>query len=154
MSSNIDTESPWIHDLGDAARVFDICCDVQRSTTTGVASKARNAAEIAELTTQKKTLELERSLHNKQCETLEYATRTLLEKEDLAKINGLLDRITQRKRVEKKAVLELDLKISKLDEEISLLRKTSKGETGGVVTVTILAERDCEVDFELTYRKW
>ena len=100
-----------------------------------------------------KALELERSLHNKQCETLEYATRTLLEKEDLAKINGLLDRITQRKRVEKKEVLELDLKISKLDEEISLLRKTSKGETGGVVTVTMLAARDCEVDFELTYRK-
>ncbi len=68
-----------------------------------------------------------------------------------ADIDKILDGIVERKRKAMKADLELDQKIFRIEWEVQLTCTKHKGEAAAVVSATILAEHDCDVELHLSY---
>ena len=45
-----------------------------------------------------------------------------------------------------------EAEIAEVDREVWKLNQSYKGETGAVITTSILAKRECQLEFQLTYR--
>ncbi|KAI0750044.1 hypothetical protein C8Q80DRAFT_1314673 [Daedaleopsis nitida] len=149
LSEKIDKESPRIHGLGSAARVFDVCCH-----TRTMNSKTKHKDEIEELIKKKKELGVERSLFQQESRVFDSDNTSVLLTKAYPEVEfeNLLDRVAQRKRATSIAIIELDDKISKLEKEINLLGRKHQGEANAVVAATVFADRDCEVTLQLTYQ--
>ncbi|KAI0706428.1 hypothetical protein C8Q76DRAFT_749605 [Earliella scabrosa] len=149
ISSQVDKESPRIHGLGSAARVFDISCTLRTSPKYRV---TKNLALIKEVTTKRNALLLERNLRQEEYDMLNNSSLgTALTTEASAQIDPFVDNIIWRKREAMKAVQGYDQQIEEIDDELWTLQNTHQGETAARVVATILAKRDCEVEFQLTY---
>ena len=151
LSSSIDKESPRIHYGGTEARLFALSCDVPRNTS-GSLSKSQNVHTITKIRTQKKALYAERGLREQENDAFSSNARILLQKADSNKLESVLDRMMERQRAGKQAIQDLDEQIAKLDQEISELSKNT-GQAGATVSATIVAEQDCDIAFQLTYRE-
>ena len=64
-----------------------------------------------------------------------------------------MDTFVSRKRKAGLTVVDIDDQIQELEKEIWVLNNSAKGETAAAVTATLLAKRDCKVEFQLTYRR-
>ncbi|KAI0794187.1 hypothetical protein C8Q74DRAFT_1194872 [Fomes fomentarius] len=143
LSSNIDVESPRIHGLGSHARIVDVCCDIAHATSSKTNQLTENSS--------RKGLSVERALWQQEYDALEDATSSLLRNMNPANLDNVLDGIVERKRKAMKAVLELDQKIVQIEREVQLVCKKHKGSNATVVSATVLAEHDCDVELYLSY---
>ena len=84
---------------------------------------------------------------------LDDAARSLAQ-DKATSFDNLMDTFVARKRNAMKTVIEMDEQIKEVDKEIWILRNSHKGSTAAVVTATILAKRECKVEFQLTYCKF
>ncbi len=143
LSSNIDVASASTHDLGSLARIVDVCCDIATVTSSRTDQLTENL---------RKELSAERALRQQEYDALEDATSSLLSNVGPTNIDKILDGIVERKRKAMNAVLELDQKIFRIDQEVQLTCKKHQGDAAAVVSVTVLAEHNCDVELRLTYR--
>ena len=97
-------------------------------------------------------LQGERDVRQTEFDLLDDAARSLAQ-EKTTSLDSLMDTFLVRKRNAMAMVIAMDEQIEELDKEIWLLNNTHKGETAAVVTATLLAKRDCKIEFQLTYRK-
>ncbi|KAI0750058.1 hypothetical protein C8Q80DRAFT_1120131 [Daedaleopsis nitida] len=144
ISSNIDTESPRIHGLGNVARVSDVCCHTRSTNSHKI--HGDNADVIEGLRKKKRHLGVERQRQRILEESVGAHALTAG-----ADFETLLNRVAARKGAAMGNLIELDEKISKLEDEIALLGRKHQGEANTVVSATILTEIDCEVTLQLTY---
>ena len=97
-------------------------------------------------------LETERQVLQTEFTLLDDAARSLA-KDKAASLDTLMDTFVSRKRKAGLTVVDIDDQIQELEKEIWVLNNSAKGETAAAVTATLLAKRDCKVEFQLTYRK-
>ena len=152
LSSAIDTESPRIHGLGTAARVFDVSCNLRARPSKYRDTK--NLEAIKAVAAKRETLLLEHDVRQEEYEMLkQLSPEAALTTEASARIDTFADNVVRRKRDAKRAVLEYVGQIEELDDELWTLQNTHKGETAARVVATILTKHECRVEFQLTYRK-
>ncbi|PIL32346.1 hypothetical protein GSI_05592 [Ganoderma sinense ZZ0214-1] len=149
ISTQVDKESPRIYGLGTDVRVFDTSCSTKLAI--GVhQDHTRNAAAIKELKLKRKLLKSERDVRQTEFTLLDDAARALAQ-DKAASFDTLIDTFVGRKRKAGRAVVEVDEEIEEIEKELWLLKHTHMGDTAAVVTATLLAKRDCKVEFQLTY---
>ncbi|KAI1792158.1 hypothetical protein LXA43DRAFT_1093971 [Ganoderma leucocontextum] len=149
ISSQVDKESPRIYGLGTDARVFDMSCNAKLANAPHQ-KLTKNAAAIKKLVAKRKLLEAERNVRQTEFSLLDDAARSLAQ-DKATSFDALMDTFVVRKRNAMRTVLEMDEQIEELEKEIWLLDSSHKGETATVVTATLLAKRDCKVEFQLIY---
>ncbi|KAM5544768.1 hypothetical protein V8D89_001666, partial [Ganoderma adspersum] len=149
ISSHVDTESPRIYGLGSDARVFDISCNTKLANAPHQ-KYTKDAAAIKRLVAKRKLLEVELDVRRTEFFVLDETVR-LLAKDKATSLDSLMDTFVARKRNAKTTIIEMDEQIEELAKEIWLLNNLHTGATAAVVTATVLAKRDCKVEFQLTY---
>ncbi|KAH9933566.1 uncharacterized protein BXZ73DRAFT_46355 [Epithele typhae] len=150
ISSQVDVDSPRIHGLGQYARVFDITCASTLAWAPGT-KPSRHSESMKKLSAKKKALEADRTLRNQEIDMLTDATKKSKCGEDKAAHLAFMDGLVQRKREAVTVILQLAEQIDEIEREMWLLENTHKGDTAVVVTATIFARRECQVEFQLTY---
>ena len=151
ISSQVDKESPRIYGLGTDARVFDVSCNTKLGNAPHQ-NNTKNAALIKKLEAKRKLLHAERDVRQTEFDLLDDAARGLAQEQGTS-FDSLMDTFVARKRNAMATVIEMDEQIEDVDRELWLLNNSHKGETAAVVTATLLAKRDCKVEFQLTYRE-
>ena len=151
ISNLVEAGSPRIHGLGSDARVFDISCNKSLERAPGP-KRSKHAASLKLLGAKEKALAAERDVRNQEIDMLVDVTRSGATGSGDEKQLSFLDGIVKRKRDAAKAVLELEEQLTQIRREIWILVNTHRGHTTSVITTTLLAKRDSQVDFLLTYR--
>ncbi|KAM5544764.1 hypothetical protein V8D89_001662, partial [Ganoderma adspersum] len=149
IPSHVDKESPRIHGLGTDVRVFDISCNTTLANAPHQ-NHTKNAATVKKLVFKRKMLEMERQVLQTEFTLLDDAARSLA-KDKATSLDTLMDTFVTRKRKAGCTVVDIDEQIEELEKEIWVLNNSHKGETAAVVTATLLAKRDCKLEFQLTY---
>ncbi|KAI1792172.1 hypothetical protein LXA43DRAFT_364276 [Ganoderma leucocontextum] len=149
ISSQVDRESPRIYGLGTNARVFDMSCNAKLANAPNQ-KLTKNAAAIKKLVAKRKLLEAERNVRQTEFSLLDDAARSLAQ-DKATSFDALMDTFVLRKRDAMQTVVEMAEQIEELEKEIWLLNSSHKGETAAVVGATLLAKRDCKVEFQLAY---
>ena len=152
LPSQVDKESPRIYGLGSDARVFDISCTTKLANAPHQ-MHIKNGAIIKKLVAKRKLLQAERDVRQTEVNLLDDAARSLAQ-DKATSFDSLMDTFVARKRNAMAMIIDMDGQIEELDKEIWLLNTSHQGQTAAVVTATILAKRDCKVEFQLTYRKF
>ena len=149
ISSRVDKESPRIHGLDHNARVFDISCDTKLAHAPRPRVLRPNAPALKDLTSQRKTLELERDLRRAEHNMLDNVAKSLANGTP-QELDGFMDNYVRRRRAAMQAVRECEEQMAAVETE--MWAQTKRGEVAGRVFATLLAQRKCKVTFQLTYR--
>ena len=157
ISNLVDAESPRIHGLGSDVRVFAISCTKHLARAPGV-RRSKNAARLKEIAAKKKALEAERTVFTEAAALLDDMVRAAMGSNSgdgggPAQLGAMMEDLVRRKREAATGVLGLEREIAALDEEQWMLNNTHRGETTTVVSATVVAKRDCELEFQMTYRE-
>lgn len=131
--------------------MFDISCNTKLANAPNH-NHTKNAATIKALAAKRKLLEAERDVRQTEFDLLDDAARSLAQ-EKATSLDSLMDTFLTRKRNAMAMVIAMDEQMEELDKEVWLLNNSHQGETAAVVTATLLAKRDCKVEFQLTYCK-
>ena len=150
ISDSVDAQSPRIHGLGEGVRVFDLTCDV------GIAQaphgrNSKNARERRRLEDEREELDVKRKLYQQEASLLDVAAATAVQDPSHAGVDRM-NELLQRRGEAIRAVSAIGKQIAELDREIWLLERSYVGRSEVVLVVTIISERDCSVNFQLTYR--
>ena len=153
----IDTQSPRIHGLGRDARVFDVTCSTDYARIPGI--KPHKHAEVLKQLNQKKTdLQLARDACKHEIDLLDRAVGAAVGGNDgiapieLNSAKDAVKHVAQSRLELARAAAQKEAEIAEVDREVWKLNQSYKGETGAVITTSILAKRECQVEFQLTYR--
>ena len=125
----MDTESPRIHGLEGAVRVFDICCTKALLGGGGKGPrecKNATAVEIDSIEYDRKRLDGERKLRQQEYDCLESAARSFMMRIPIEFLDGLA-KIMQQKREAMDAMLDFDEQIAELERKAWALSKSNIG---------------------------
>ena len=111
-----------------------------------------------EFQASKKALEAERTVLTETAALLDDMARAAMGSNSgggggPAQLGVMMEDLVRRKREAATGVLGLEREIGALDEEQWTLNNTHRGETTTVVSATVVAERDCKLEFQMTYRE-
>ncbi|KAI0706411.1 hypothetical protein C8Q76DRAFT_157803 [Earliella scabrosa] len=147
ISSQVDDESPRVHGLGAMARLFDISCSF---STPPRHRNTQNLHAIKKATAKRSLLSSERNLRQEEYDMLNQAGKSFATSVP-EQYDAFLDNVVRRKRAAMKAVWEYDQQIEESDDELWSLRNNHAGEAGARIVATLLATRECHLEFQLTY---
>ena len=150
VSSNIDVESPRVHGLGRDARVFDVSCN-KSSPHEPLWRDRKKAEEIKDLRAKRTHVDTERQMREREAALLDSAAAATVK--DKGVDVELMVRLLERKRDATKAVIELKEQLNELDRAIRVLEAGHVGKCETTIVATVIAGREGEVTFQLTYRK-
>ena len=110
--------------------------------------RCKHAEEVRRLSAQIGALEAERDVHAAGIALINDIARSrAVDGGEHSTHLDFVDAIVQRRLITTRILAEIDEKVQQLREHIDLLMLTT-----GVFTATFFAPRDCQAEFQLTYR--
>ncbi|EIM92171.1 uncharacterized protein STEHIDRAFT_46411 [Stereum hirsutum FP-91666 SS1] len=156
LPGSIDTESARINITGlSDLQLFDVVCTKPKSYISGVTASASTFESIRILEAKKSALVAERDTISSAKTFLESYSKTL-KGEDISpeQAEGFLDTYVKRARKLVQEGAELQEQIQKIEQKIQKERderNKRKGSMDGTVNIVVMAKRQTEAEFKLTY---
>ncbi|RPD54848.1 hypothetical protein L227DRAFT_580207 [Lentinus tigrinus ALCF2SS1-6] len=159
ISSCIDLDSPRIRVLSgpSGVRVFDICCNIEELSAKCEALVAKRTLRQQEYDRLVETASRLHVSHGIAHSLIQNVSGFAKDSQDPPgskaghEVDQLMQTLVQQMRSASDALQTLDRQILELERELSVPLQSRKGDGSTVITVTILAEQECEVTLQLTY---
>lgn len=155
LPGSIDAESVRITGLSQDLQLFDVVCAKSKACIPGVTLSSPTHESIRILEAKKSTLASEKYAITLAKQVLESYSKTL-KCEDVSpeQADAFVDTYVKRVRKLVKESAELAEQIQEIEKEIykeTGERDKRKGSMDGMVSIVIMAKRDLEAEFKLTY---
>ena len=168
ISSCIHIDSPRIRVLTGPphVRIFDICCDTEQVSAKRdalVAKRTLRQQEYDRLVDTAARLHISHTparphtvnvhVHGLAKDSESMDSLDLPSSKATREVDELIRTLILHMRIASDAIQTLDRQILELEHQLSVPRELRKGDGSTVITATVLAEEECEVTLQLTYRE-